>query len=379
MVGHDADRRAIGSGRLAVVRGRRRRDRRGWRSRRDRRGWRIFRRALLGVGVLLILLIGAGAIVAWRANRPAKVPSSFAIPTALPAVGGEVAKGAIAFNSDRTGNFEIFLLGADQRTTTQLTKDRRYDTWWPRISPDRRHILFYRTPRGTHDRDFTKTALWVMNADGTKVTQLRPAGLNGWVQQGHAEWAPDGKRLVMFGGSRFNPQIYLTDALGQKPRSVVHRSGTNVDPSFSPDGKRIVFVGCPQAICTPGRYELYEVGVDGRGAKRLTTDNLRDHDPYYSPDGRTLAWLTQVKGGSKSDPLGVWDIRVRDSAGRTRRLLNDRHVTSRPEWSRDGKTIFAHRLEKGREGAFQLYAIRPDGKSVRRLTSTKATSEYPSS
>ena len=112
----------------------------------------------------------------------------------------------------------------------------------------------------------------------------------------------------MFGGSRGNPQIQLTDQLGRHPQAVTHRSGSNLDPSWSPDGRTIVFVGCPGAFCTPGSHEIYTIPVTGGEASRLTHDGFGDNDPYFSHDGTQLAWLTKVSGGLLD--AGVWDIRV---------------------------------------------------------------------
>jgi Tol biopolymer transport system component len=218
-------------------------------------------------------------------------------------------------------------------------------------------------------------------ADGTgEAIQLRPAGLDGWTQQGHAEWAPDGSNLVMFGGSRFNPQIYVTDALGQRPRQVTDRGGTNIDPSYSPDGETVVFVGCPQSICVFSDYEIYTAPASGQGeVVRLTEDAQRDHDPYFSPDGERLAWLTQV---ASDGPLGVgsWDVHVADADGTgAERLVGDDEITSRPAWSLDGSTIYVHRLDRSRGPGFQIYAIAPDGSNLRLLTGDQpGVNEYPS-
>ena len=128
-----------------------------------------------------------------------------------------------------------------------------------------------------------------MGADGSDPVELRPAGLDGWVQQGHAEWSPDGTQLVMFGGDHFSPQIRITDALGQHPRTLTDRKGTNVDPSWSPDGRTIVFVGCPGSFCTPSSHEIYTIPATGGPATRLTHDGTQDNDPYFSHQ-RHASW-----------------------------------------------------------------------------------------
>jgi Tol biopolymer transport system component len=68
----------------------------------------------------------------------------------------------------------------DSSAPRQLTDDPSLDSWWPRISPDRRTILFYRAPAGVHDLDATKVSLWAMDADGSnRWSFARPVWTDG--------------------------------------------------------------------------------------------------------------------------------------------------------------------------------------------------------
>jgi Tol biopolymer transport system component len=328
--------------------------------------------ACVGVVALVVLVLWLRSL-----DTPKEVPPDFRPPTTLPESpeAAAVPPGHLAFDSDRSGNFELYLMDGDGGDVRPLTDDPAHDSWWPRISPDRRTILFYRTPAGTHDKDFTSTSLWSIAADGSGLTELRPAGLDGWTQQGHAEWSPDGESLVMFGGSRGNPQIFVTDRQGQHPRQVTDLPGSNLDPVFSPDGGTIAFVGCPETICMFSDYEIYTIPATGGERVRLTNDDVRDHDPYYSPDGTMIAWLAQVEGGL----VGVWDVKVAGADGSDPRLLaDDSGVTSRPQWSADGTRIIVHRIPPG-GGAFGIYEFAVDGSGERELTAGQpGSNEYPS-
>jgi Tol biopolymer transport system component len=350
-----------------------------------------WKKVLLIVGAslltLLIALVVVVLFIVHRLNTPATVPASWRPPTALPrSVEVGVPAGNLVYDSNRTGNYEIWTMGPTGTGARELTHDTSYDSWWARLSPDRRTILFYRTPAGTHDHDFSRTSLWAIGADGSDPVELRPAGLNGWVQQGHAEWSPDGTHLVMFGGDRFKPQIQVTDSLGQNPRDVSNRKGTNIDPSWAPDGQTIVFVGCPGSFCTPSSHEIYTVPVGGGSATRLTHDGIQDNDPYFSHHGDQLAWLSKISGALLSQ--GVWDIRLMPvvrsgdaivAAGAApRRLINDDNVNSKPSWSLDDTTIFFHRGVYGVKGGFQIWAVHPDGTDLRQITTSKdGSNEYP--
>ena len=178
----------------------------------------------------------------------------------------------------------------------------------------------------------------------------------------------------MVGGPRTNAQIFVTNRLGQEPRAVTDRPGTNIDPRFTPDGTGITFVGCPKAICTPKSHEIYQVPTAGGQVERVTDDRLPDYDPTYSPDGRRLAWLTNIRGGAG----GVWDIRVREPNGTVRRLVGDDGITSRPQFSADGRFVFMHRIPPG-GNRFDVFRVRVDGSGLTNLTAGQpGNNEYPS-
>ncbi len=343
---------------------------------------RPVRFALLGCGGLFALgflaVMGVIVLITLQ-NRPPDVPADFRAPNTLPIAALTAPPGALFYDSDRTGNFEIYRAETAGGTPRALTADPAWDSWWPRLSPDRRHVLYYRTPAGVHDQDFTKTHLWVMDADGTNATELRPPGLDGWAHQGHAEWSPDGTEMVMFGGSKTNAQIYVTDAVGQHPRQVTDRGGTNIDPSFSPDGRTIAFVGCPANFCRPENYEVYFVDAAGGDPRQITHDDLRDQDPYFSPDGRQVAWLTQTSAQGRH-PGGSWNIRIANADGSDqRRLTDDDQINSKPEWSRDSSTVFFHRLELPRLTGFSIFAVNADGSGLHEVTAGQpGVNEFPS-
>ncbi len=346
------------------------------RPRRRRGCWWL---VLVPVTLLLGWLVLAVLVRLTDRPAPAPAPTDWSSPTAIPQ-SPALPLSRLAFDSDRGGNYELYTMGYDGAEVTRLTRDPSYDSWSPRLSPDRRTILFHRTPAGVHDLDAAQTSLWAVGVDGTGLVQLRPVGTDGWVLQGHAEWSPDGRRLVMFGGSRINPQIHVTDALGRQPKALTARPGTNLDPVFSPDGTSIAFVGCPRAVCTEPNYEIYVMPATGGDATRVTDDGMRDHDPMWSPDGRRLAWLTQISLGLP----GTWDVRIAIASGRAvdastaTRLVGDNGITSRPEFTPDGSQIVVHRIPPGGT-RFGIYRIPVAGGPLVEITQGHpGNNEYPS-
>jgi glycosyltransferase involved in cell wall biosynthesis/Tol biopolymer transport system component len=326
--------------------------------------------------------IHMGAVVAATAllaGCQGSTPHSSSSPALLPLSSGPLPAGVMAFDSNRTGGYEVFVRSLSQDAVMQLTRDPAQDSWWPRISPDRKYILYYRTPHGVHDTDFTKTSLWVMSSDGSGGSELRAAGTDGWELQGHADWSPDSKQIVMFGGKQSNPQIFITPANGFGSRKLTDRGGVNVDPSWSPDGKTIVFIGCPNAICFEKDYEVYTIPAGGGNATRLTNDSIRDQDPYYSPDGKQIAWLSETDTHGLAG-LSVWNIRIMNADGSNQHLVtNDRNINSKPQWSPDGKLIYFHRFQPGTGKHWSIFSIRPDGGGMTdTMSGAPGDNEFPS-
>lgn len=318
---------------------------------------RIYRKRFLAwiFGVLAVAIVVpfvAAVGVVWiigRADGPAEVPADYRPPAALPVAAVAVPVDHMLFSSDRDGTYGIYAMRADGQQVRAIIHDPAHDAWGVRLSPDRKTAIYYRAP--SRERNAARADLWAVAADGTgEPVLLRPAGLDGWVVQTHAEWDIYGSALVMSGGSRDEPQIYRTDALGQHPVPLTSRPGANTDPSFTPDGREVFFVGCPTQSCEPRQRELYRMPAGGGEPVRLTDDNRRDREPYVSPNGDRLVWLSYLG----AEPGDGWQLRLADRDGevvsRPRSLLAmaGEDVVGRPQWSLDGTTIFVHRKASGR-------------------------------
>ena len=319
----------------------------------------------------LVLIFVAAALAACGGGSdgaPADPPLGSASP---------LSADTLVFDSNRSGNHEIFLMKTDGSGAQQLTRDSAYENWWPRISPDRRKLLFYRAPRGMSER-YDQASLWAMNADGTALTLLRAKGSDGWALQGHGEWSPDGQSIAMFGGGA-SPQIYIADSMGRAPRQVTNRPGVNTDVSWSPDGKTLLFNGCAAMPCNRAGYEIYSIAAAGGTAVRLTSDNLPDYDPYFSPDGKSIAWLVTTNP-SGWNGLGAWGIRIANADGTNPRwLINDGQINSKPAWSLDGRHIYFHRMEPLKAPRWGVFRIKTDGSELTPLTAdAPGHNEHPS-
>ena len=161
-------------------------------------------------------------------------------------------------------------------------------------------------------------------------------------------------------------QIYVMDADGKNQRRLSNDPFLNWDPSWSPDGKRIVFTSTEAKDIERKRPQIYVIDADGKNRRRLSNRFIKDAEwhPAWSPDGKRIAYTSS---GAMDTAGGFWRIYVIDADGKNRQILSDDAVDDRqPSWSPDSKRIaFASWRDGFGKG---IYVMDADGKNQQRLT-----------
>ena len=90
-------------------------------------------------------------------------------------------------------------------------------------------------------------------------------------------------------------------ALGETGRAFtledLYRVKSVGEPAISPDGKTVVYsVGTNDWPSKKRTVALWRVGLDGKDARPITSGEARDEHPFFSPDGKTLAFLSTRAG-----------------------------------------------------------------------------------
>jgi len=141
-------------------------------------------------------------------------------------------------------------------------------------SPDGRKLLLVRSgPIGGHDS--RKHHVVVMNADGSRLRRLRrftPG--NG----GEPSWSPDGRKIVFVNFRAGNFDVYVMNADGSGLRNVTRHPSHDSDPAWSPDAKKIAFTTKRE-----GNFEIYVMNANGSGQHNLTRNPAVDRYPVWSP------------------------------------------------------------------------------------------------
>ena len=215
--------------------------------------------------------------------------------------------GTIAFASKRGGTFDLYAMNADGSGTRRLTATQDDDSQ-PSWSPDGERIVFARGASGR---------LFVMSADGTAPRRIT----DDEADETEPAWSPDG-RLIAY--VRKTPgasirELWLVRPDGSQRRALTKLNGVAQAPSWSPDGRRIVF----SANTGNGRYDIYTIGVDGKGVRPVTSGD-DSFEPTWSPDGKTIAF-------SEAGAIVSIDVESGEEQTLTDPANNDSSPTWRPE------------------------------------------------
>lgn len=244
--------------------------------------------------------------------------------------------GRIVYADRPTGRgWSMFTVNADGRDKKLLTREGGI---WPQWSPDGTKLLF---TRGDN--------LLVMGAQPGAVSRplikepingpaYSPAGLAFRLA---AHWSPNGRRIV-FATAR---GIEVANADGSGRRLLLRNRPQQLyfgDPDWSPDGGEIVLVGTSSAPLTwpSAPQQIYLMRSNGTGLRELTAGFLRFHrDPSWSRDGRSILFA-QCPVPWATSRVSELVLLKRDGSGRrTIARASGTDCARMITWSPDGRRI----------------------------------------
>jgi Tol biopolymer transport system component/predicted Ser/Thr protein kinase len=142
------------------------------------------------------------------------------------------------------------------------------------------------------------------------------------------QYSPDGKRIAFESSRSGNREVWVCDADGSNAVQLVAMGFTG-SPRWSPDSQRIVFDSNGD-----GNWQIYLVSAHGGRPQRMTKSAANDARPSWSHDGNWIYFGSNRSGGTQ--PWQVWKIPV----GGGEAVQVTRHGGYNAFESKDGKMIY---------------------------------------
>lgn len=277
----------------------------------------------------------------------------------------------IAFQSNRTGNWEIYVMNSDGKNLRQLTQNSAADNS-PCWSPDGKRILF------VSDRDGKEydSEIYIMNEDGSQQKRLTSQ----LGDDSHPKFTPDGMHII-FNSARTSPdltvdwslqinEIFMMDPDGKNVRQLTSFKTICTFPTVSPDGKKVAY---RKVISSPAlnwdisvnknnrNSEVFTMNIDGTGEINVSNSPAFDGWPTWSPDGSSVVFASNRRG-----PANVGQLFVVDPEGKViKQLTRGGGGFVQPSFSPNSKKIYAYQVwetseyEYGNIVSFDLVAPEP--------------------
>lgn len=256
---------------------------------------------------------------------PADTPAATEAPLAATAPPPVEATwpGRAVFVSGFRSEAEIELVAEAGQLRVKLTQNTFADSQ-PEVSPDGTLIAFQSNREGSFD-------IWVMKVDGTEPRNL--TGTLG-IDEGTPTWSPDGQLLAY--ERRGEIWVMRADGSDQKPLLAHLPQSPAVQgsaPSWSPDGSKIAYM-----FDTPSAWQIIMVDIDSGGFQQLTDDPRGARFPEWHPDGQSIVYNSHDPGALGPDVVYLLPV-----AGGEPQALTDRGqigAAGHATFSADGKWLF---------------------------------------
>ena len=206
--------------------------------------------------------------------------------------------------------------------------------------------------------------IYIINPDGTGLLNITDDEYNNFLPS----WSPDGRKIVYT--SRPEDDIYIIDINGKNKRNLTNSSNYASFPDWSPDGEKIIYMS--ETNTNKQEYNIFVINTDGSNLIQLTDNSCVNTYPKWSPDGNKIAFISNRNGSFDLFTMDVNGRNVKYLATLTNIQTLDIIEALSLSWSPDGSKI-AFTAES--QGNFDIFTINVDGTGMTNITETISNNE----
>jgi len=220
---------------------------------------------------------------------------------------------SLVYASNRTGQYEVYEMDLNSAASVQLTHGLG-EVAAPAISPDGRWIVFA-------DNVKVFSSIWRMKRDGSDPQEI-------FGQEGadamDPSWSPDGSKILFAWGGGTEKQLYTINLDGSGLHRVSADFRTRGRSDWSPDGTLIAsYAG------SPWHWAMYLIQADGSGLHPIQVGGVA-LAPSFSPDGEWIVFTGYLDHPGDPDGCEIYVMRLNGS--QPVRMTYNNYCDYQPRW-----------------------------------------------
>lgn len=261
---------------------------------------------------------------------------------------GLLAQNKIAYLTNQSGNFDIFIIDENGENQKQLTTNKGWD-WSPKWNQHLQAIIY------NSNDTLNKFSIKCVDKNGV-AKQMDTKGMEEFIL------SPDGTKVLYTLKDNKNRYIGIFNLNKETNQLLISNPSYNGRPDWSTDGKYFSFISDRD-----GNNELYVYNFKNAVIKKLTNSEKSEKYTSWMPDSKTIVYTYHYSDERDNEHNDIFSVDI--NTAKSIQITKDPKFYQEIDVSPDGKKIVFHAKRNGKDS---LYTITIDGENEKQITTAEA-------